>query len=328
MPAHFKGYMETLKPRLDKAFDRQISLFLDHMPLNEADLLKTALEAGKKIRGCLLCLISDTLGGSTESAVARAVAVELIQAASLIHDDIVDRDTMRRRLPAAWTLEGTRRAVLLGDVIFAAAIGMASELGREDGLVVSRAIADISRGAFHEPLDPLAVTRSLGSYALDHTLYEKIIHLKTAALFGAASRLGAIGAEAEDALREKAYRYGSRIGEAYQIADDLQEIRQHLSTRSLRPEQLAVLVPVLLRFAKGIRPHIAPLLRTGSTLLEEDVLACFRAAEAPMEDEIERRLKLAVSELDGHFPQNAYGMLVRRAPWDLIGMFNERVGDS
>jgi geranylgeranyl pyrophosphate synthase len=323
MLSHFKGYMEALKPGLDQAFNRQISHFLDHMPLNEASLLKTALEAGKKIRGCLLCLISDTLGGSIESAMDRAVAVELIQAASLIHDDIVDHDTMRRRLPAAWTLEGTRRAVLLGDVIFAAAIGMANELGREDGLAISRAIAEISRGAFHEPLDPLMLAKALESNKLEDTLYEKIIHLKTAALFGAACRLGALGAEAVDAMGEKAYRYGSRIGEAYQIADDLQEIRQHLSTRSLRPEQLPALVPALLRFAKEIRPHLIPLLRTGSTLLEEDLLACFRAAEALMEVEIESRLKLAASELDGHFPQNAYGMLARRAPWDLIRMFNE-----
>jgi geranylgeranyl pyrophosphate synthase len=323
MPAHFKAYMEALKPGLEHAFNRQISLFLDHMPLHEASLLKTTLGAGKKIRGCLLCLISDTLGGSMESAMPRAVAVELIQAATLIHDDIVDHDTMRRRLPAAWTLEGPRRAVLLGDVIFAAAIGMANELGREDGLVVSRAIAEISRGAFHEPLDPLMLAKALESDKMDHTLYEKIIHLKTAALFGAACRLGAIGAEAADMLGEKAHRYGSRIGEAYQIADDLQEIRRHLSSRSLRPEQLAPLVPALLRFAQDIRPHIIPLLRAGSTMLEEDVLAWFRAAEALMEVEIDRRLKLAASEMDGHFPRNAYGSLARGAPWDLIRMFNE-----
>jgi hypothetical protein len=290
--------------------------------LNEGTLLRATLEAGKKIRGCLLCLISETLGGSMESAMPRAVAVELIQAASLIHDDIVDQDTMRRRLPAAWTLEGARRAVLLGDVIFATAIGMANELSREDGLVVSRAIAEISRGAFHEPLDPLRLAEALESNRLDGTLYDRIIHLKTAALFGAACRLGAIGAEANDRLREKAHRYGSRIGEAYQIADDLQEIKRHLSTRSLRPEQMAALVPALLRFAKEMRPHMAPLLRQGSTPLKENVLACFRTAEALMEDEIERRLKWAVSEIEGHFPQHAYGALTRRAPWDLIGMFN------
>ena len=198
MSSHFKGYMDALKPRLDHAFARQISLFLDQMALNEGTLLRATLEAGKKIRGCLLCLISETLGGSMESAIPRAVAVELIQAASLIHDDIVDQDTMRRRLPAAWTLEGARRAVLLGDVIFATAIGMANELSREDGLVVSRAIAEISRGAFHEPLDPLRLAEALESNRLDDTLYDRIIHLKTAALFGAACRLGAIGAEARD----------------------------------------------------------------------------------------------------------------------------------
>lgn len=323
MISHFNGYIEALKPKLDHAFTRQISLFLEHMPLNEPALLRAALASGKKIRGCLLCLISDTLGGPIESAVTRAVAVELIHVASLIHDDIVDQDTMRRRLPAAWTLEGARRAVLIGDLIFANAICMANELGREDGLEVSRAIAEISRGAFHEPLDPLMLAEALESGSLDHMLYDRIIHLKTGALFGAACRLGAIGAEASATLRESAYRYGSHIGEAYQIADDLQEIRRHLSTRFLRPEQMAALVPAFLRFAKEMRPHMIGLLRQESTPLQEDVLAFFRAAEALMKDEIECRLQRAASEIEGHFPQNLYGALTRRAPWDLIGMFNE-----
>jgi len=56
----------------------------------------------------------EALGGGLESAIPRAIAVEFIQAATLIHDDFVDQDTLRRNRPAVWTVEGARRAVLIG----------------------------------------------------------------------------------------------------------------------------------------------------------------------------------------------------------------------
>ena len=99
----------------------------------------------------------------------------------------------------------------------------------------SQAIAEISTGAFHEPLDPLPLAGALESHKLNGALYEKIIRLKTGILFGAACQMGAIAAGAKEARAESAFRYGVRIGEAYQIADDLKEVRDHLSSKSLPP---------------------------------------------------------------------------------------------
>ena len=141
MFAHFHDYAKKLKPTLDIAFTSHlVDLLGDTKPLGSFGEAKP-LTGGKKIRGSLLCLIATTLGGSLEDALPRAVAVELIQTATLIHDDFVDQHRSRRDLAAVWTLEGARRAVLLGDIIFASAIRMMSELGRIDGLIVSRAIS-------------------------------------------------------------------------------------------------------------------------------------------------------------------------------------------
>ena len=173
--------------------------------MSDTAFLMASLEAGKKIRGGLTCLVSEALGGTLESAVPRAISVEMIQVATLIHDDFVDQDTVRRGRPATWTVEGARRAVLIGDVIFASAIKMMSDLGREDGATVSDAIAQVSRGALHEPLDPLALAGEIESGRVNGRLYQKVIRLKTGILFGAACRLGAIAAGADDKLKDASY---------------------------------------------------------------------------------------------------------------------------
>ena len=116
-----------------------------------------SLQAARESEGPLSAWSHRPLGARWIDALPRAVALELIQTATLIHDDFVDQHEQRRNLPALWTLEGARKAVLLGDVIFASAIQLMSELGREDGLIISNAIAEVSRGAYQEPLDPCSL---------------------------------------------------------------------------------------------------------------------------------------------------------------------------
>ena len=320
MFTRFQEYWNELKPRLDDAFRSQLAVFLGDTATNDLTTLKATLESGKKVRGCLVCMVGDTLGGVRESAIPRAVAVELIQTATLIHDDFVDQDTVRRNRPAAWTLQGARRAVLIGDVIFATAIKMMNDLSREDGQVVLQAISRVARGAFQEPLSPSKMIREIESNRWNGELYEKIIHLKTGALFGAACQLGAIAAKADAELQEKSFRYGSRIGEAYQIADDLQEVKLRLLARSIHADQMAVLSPIFLYFVTEMRPHILEVLEGRPLDLDGVVLEYLRTAVRLMEDEIDRRLRIAVSEIETAFPTNEYSELIRKAPWGLMEM--------
>lgn len=323
MPDGFPGYLDRRKPAFEAAFKKKLFELLEGVPTRNYPSLIAALGAGKKIRGGLSCLISDALGGDPEAPIPRAVAVELVQAATLIHDDFVDQDTMRGNRPAVWTIEGPRRAVLIGDVLFASAIEMMSRLGREDGLIISRAIAQVAQGALQEPLEPLALAEEIESGRLPDNLYEKIIHLKTAILFGTACHLGAIAAGADKKLGETAYRYGLKIGEAYQIADDLKEVKLHLSKRSIDPKQMVALTPAFLHFTHQILPCLPDILAGRSSGVFGPTLEFFALAAGLMEREIEHRLQGAVKETEKNFPDNGSMDLVRKSPKDIIRMFNE-----
>lgn len=109
MAASFQDYCQTRKPILEDALRKALSDLLGGVTMRDKPSLMASLEAGKKIRGCLTCMVSEAFGGSLESAVPRAISVELIQAATLIHDDFVDQDTVGRGRPATWTVEGAQR---------------------------------------------------------------------------------------------------------------------------------------------------------------------------------------------------------------------------
>jgi geranylgeranyl pyrophosphate synthase len=322
MLEHFQDYLANVKPALDQAYERWIGNLSEVIAFNEKAGLWAALQGGKKIRGSLLCLVAEAVGGALHAALPRAAAIEFIQTATLIHDDFVDQDTLRRNRPAVWTLEGARRAVLLGDVIFASAIKMMSDLSREDGRVISDAIAQVARGALHEPLEPLELAEQIESGQLEGSLYEKIIHLKTGILFGAACRLGAVAAQAPLHIRESLQRYGWRIGEAYQMADDLQEIHHHLAGGRIDLPQLIPLAPTCLHFAPDSKSFLLQALRSGPCGITGDFQVFFQQAAQRMQQDVEQRLSLAVEEIKDDLPQNEYSELVRRTPWDLIGMFN------
>jgi len=322
----FLGYMDRCRPLLQQGYDRVLSALLDGVAMKERGSVMDALKAGKKIRGCLACLACEAAGGPLASALPRAVAIELIQAATLIHDDFVDQDRERGGRPAVWTMEGPQRAVLIGDVMFAAALEMMSSLGPEDGRIASRAIAETSKGALHEPLDPRALADRIASDGLDEGLYEKIIRLKTGVLFAAACTSGCLAAGADTTCLEAWGRYGLLLGEAYQIADDVAEMRAQCSGPSLQLRRAAALAPALLRFATEGKMLLAALLGAGGPHKMDGAEGLFGKAAALMEDEIEKRLRSALSALEGMKLRRGYRELVRRTPRDIIALFQGSCG--
>lgn len=214
---------EALKRRIDAELRSQVRHWF---PLSEDDLasLQALLAGGKRLRGALACLVAEALGEGYEPALPAALAVEIIQAASLVHDDFVDADTVRRGRPAAWTLLAPRRAVLLADLMFATAIEKMAQAGARECAVVAGTIATMAQGAFCEG-------RNVGT---DGAAYKRIVFLKTGSLFAAAAQLGALAARATTAQLQAAARFGGHVGEAYQIADDLADLRRG-NERSLAP---------------------------------------------------------------------------------------------
>ena len=247
-----------MKPAIDRAFDDLVSPLLHGSGIGdiEEDASRTAPRRGQK-NPRQPCLHGEPGPARTASAaIPMAVAVELIQAASLIHDDFVDQDRYRRNSPALWTLEGARRAVLLGDVLFSTAIKMMSDLGQAACRIVSEGILELSTGALYEPILPAALIGRIASDRYQAGIYETIIALKGGTLFSMACRLGAISAGADQSAQEAFRRYGSSLGEAYQIADDAQELARHIATRSIQQREMALLAPCLLYFSNALKPHI------------------------------------------------------------------------
>ena len=137
----FLNYWSAIRAQLDEEVVCRVPKFFSNLPAEQIEAIHQTLADSKRIRGCLVCIMSNALGGRIEDAIPRAVAIECIHAASLIHDDYVDNDTVRRNRPATWAVEGPRKAVLLGDIIFATAIQKMVEMSRDDGLVITQAIA-------------------------------------------------------------------------------------------------------------------------------------------------------------------------------------------
>jgi geranylgeranyl pyrophosphate synthase len=281
-PREAASSWESLRRRVDEDLERRLLEIFPGAPPLQLRAVREALGRGKRVRASLVCLICEGLGGDIAAALPRAAVIECIQAASLIHDDYVDADTQRRGRPAAWTVQGARRAVLLGDVIFANAIRAATVLGRADGIVVAEAIATVANGAWQE----LAGAQDVNHAFEDPRLYDRIAFLKTGALMAAAAHLGALAAGASAPAQAKAYRFGAMVGQGYQIADDLRDIWGVTQGMERDPDQLATLVPVLLRFGRGL----VPLPPSAPAALGENLPAWIQLHYATLSERMRRRV--------------------------------------
>ncbi|WP_167784856.1 polyprenyl synthetase family protein [Ramlibacter rhizophilus] len=246
--AAFASHWQALRKRLDHDLDRCVPQFFEDLPAAHRDAVRDVLHGGKRLRGGLVVLLNEALGGAAAAAIPRAMAIECVQAASLIHDDVVDGDATRRNGPALWTEQGPRRAILLGDVIFATALRRMAELGPHDGVVLATAIATMAAGAYQEPLASSGPALEAGTVAAD--LYPRVIALKTGVLFGAAAQLGALAAAASAASAERAFEYGVLIGEAYQILDDVHDLLDAPPDAA----QLPLLSPAMSHFCADLLP--------------------------------------------------------------------------
>lgn len=315
----FIGYWQSIQAELDRGFAQWMPDLARELSATHQASIQQAVTGGKRLRGCLVCLTAEALGGRRAAAIPRAVAIECIQAASLIHDDYVDGDTLRRQRPAIWTVEGARRAVLLGDLIFATAIWQMAELGREDGATLARAIATVARGAYREALGPAELAAAVAGRDFPPDLYKRIIHLKTGALFGAAAKLGALAAATPPALADQAFEFGARLGEAYQLADDLLDLFDAGSLPEDPRDRLALWAPALLCFLPEKRATLLRLLQSNGNGVQAWLDGRLPVLRARMMREVERQVQLAASTLAG-FPDNGWTRLLQAAPAQVVAL--------
>ncbi|WP_369166610.1 polyprenyl synthetase family protein [Streptomyces sp. R28] len=180
-----------------------------------------AASGGKGVRQALAVLGAEASGAPGSVAVPGAVAVELVHAFSLLHDDIMDDDTSRRCRPTVWAAYGTGPAVLAGDALFALAVEtLAVEAaGPQAVRLLSVALQDLVRG---QADDLLFATRPwTGPERVRPDEYRTMAEHKTGSLLGCAAALGALLGGAPPATVAALDRAGRHLGIAFQVVDDL-----------------------------------------------------------------------------------------------------------
>ncbi|MBB6170968.1 geranylgeranyl diphosphate synthase type I [Nocardiopsis mwathae] len=174
--------------------------------------------AGKALRPALALLSAQAAGGMAEDAVPAAVAVELVHNFSLLHDDVMDRDTTRRHRPTAWTVFGSGPAILAGDALLTLALDVLAATAHPEA---RRCVRTLSA----------AVQSLVGGQSADVSFEQRtdvdlaeclaMAEQKTAALLGCCCELGAVlgGGDADRVRRMRGF--GEQVGLAFQHVDDL-----------------------------------------------------------------------------------------------------------
>ncbi|MDO5848743.1 MAG: short chain isoprenyl diphosphate synthase IdsA [Methanobrevibacter sp.] len=189
--------------------------------LQEASIYLTKA-GGKMLRPCLALISAEAIGGKKESAVYAAAAIELIHTFSLIHDDIMDEDDMRRGMPSVHKVWGNGVAILAGDTLFSKAFELICNSERENvsPLQITQTIATVSDACVKICEGQAADISFEGRYDVTEDEYLDMIFKKTGALICAATKAGAITGGASEDIVEIMYDYGRLIGLAFQIQDD------------------------------------------------------------------------------------------------------------
>jgi geranylgeranyl pyrophosphate synthase len=206
---------EELGRLLERVEWRMNQLAVGHGVLLARHAGETIAAGGKRLRPLLVCLSAGAPPPETDGLLRAAVAVELVHAATLIHDDVLDGSPLRRGRPTVYAAGGRHMATATGDLLFSRAFAELSLNGsRSTVSVLSRASCELAEGELMQREDAFAAGIGVERYL-------ERCRLKTAVLFRAACELGSL--EANGPAQELAL-FGERIGLAFQILDDVLDV--------------------------------------------------------------------------------------------------------
>jgi len=177
----------------------------------------TISAGGKRLRPLLVFLAAGVPSPESEALLSAGVAVELVHAATLVHDDVLDGSELRRGRPTVIATGGRAAATATGDLLFSRAFAELRTLRSADAVrILSRASSELAAGELMQRADAWT--------PVDEDRYFERCRLKTAVLFRASCELGATAAGADpEAIRGLA-EFGERIGLAFQLLDDVLDV--------------------------------------------------------------------------------------------------------
>lgn len=198
------------------AVERKIEQFIADLGDKEVSSLYAKLPQGKRLRAKLILKIA----GSSLAVIKTAAIVEMIHAASLLHDDVIDDAYTRRSQPSLNALYGNKTAIMLGDILYSKGFLELNNISPDVAKMVSNAVVQLSLGE----LKDVSLSKTFNT---DKAIYLEMIYQKTASLMEACA-----GAAALLAGKDKtAYMtYGRNLGIAFQMIDDLLDITMDAET--------------------------------------------------------------------------------------------------
>jgi len=198
------------------AVERKIEQYVKELNDKEVENLYHKLPHGKRLRAKLILRIA----GSDLRAVKTAAVVEMIHAASLLHDDVIDDAFTRRKQPSINALYGNKTAIMLGDILYSKGFFELNDIDRRISKTISNAVTQLSLGE----LNDVSLSKHFNT---DKSHYMKMIYQKTASLIEASAEAAALLAGKAPAP----YRiYGRNLGLAFQMIDDLLDITSDSET--------------------------------------------------------------------------------------------------
>lgn len=233
-----RDYIELQRSRVEEALARALPADGARPATLHAAMRHAVLTGGKRIRPVLCITASEAVSGpegSADAALDAAVAIELLHSYTLVHDDLpaMDNDLVRRGLPTVHAKFGEATAILAGDALQALAFDVAarpSGLTPERSVAIVRELATAARGVVAGQVEDIDE-----SAALTHERLTFIHAHKTADLFRAALRMGAIAGGGSDAEVDAMGAFGGGLGVAFQIIDDLLDAPDGTDPATLEP---------------------------------------------------------------------------------------------
>lgn len=212
-------YLPLIKTPIIKELDDFVTLFNESLTHSDG-LLETVLahirqRGGKCMRPMLILLIAKNFGCVTQVTQNAAVGLELLHTASLVHDDVVDESGERRGQPSVNATYDNKVAVLVGDYILSTAL---LRVSLTDHQRIVQLLAELGRTLAAGEILQLS---NIQNAEFSEDVYYQIINNKTAALFEACAKIGAISAGASEAEIVEAAKFGQNIGMIFQIRDDI-----------------------------------------------------------------------------------------------------------
>ena len=198
--------------KIDQALDKELALYSESEFIEP---LKYSLEGGKRIRPIILNLAAESVGKVDENVLSASCAVEFLHMESIIHDDIIDDETMRRQKEPFHVKYGYNTSVLTGDFVLGLILAISSRL---DNVRITK---DLATTAMLMSEGEMIEGRLEASGDITFDDYLKVIEYKTATAFEVSARTGGIIANGTEEQIEALSEYGRYLGIAYQIRDDL-----------------------------------------------------------------------------------------------------------